>query len=105
MVQMPRGSSPQVRGKPIIMTRVNISHRLIPAGAGKTSSKELYHPRDMAHPRRCGENFETDTQLNYDFGSSPQVRGKPRRSGTGDHRERLIPAGAGKTAPQRSQTR
>ena len=51
-----RGSSPRVRGKRHIDTRVRVGGGLIPACAGKTSM--LVQPRDErgAHPRVCGEN-------------------------------------------------
>ena len=92
------GSSPQVRGKRSRRWVVSISHRLIPAGAGKTRLSCSITQVWTAHPRRCGEN-----QLMYGFaeditGSSPQVRGKLRRQSIPLPIVRLIPAGAGKTA-------
>ena len=50
------GSSPQVRGKLLSSVLMSWTMRLIPAGAGKTSTANAAVPGDTAHPRRCGEN-------------------------------------------------
>ena len=50
------GSSPQVRGKLSCVSWISNLCRLIPAGAGKTSSVSLIFLFLSAHPRRCGEN-------------------------------------------------
>ena len=92
------GSSPQVRGKPARITPAKKLARLIPAGAGKTSSMVNIYTSLSAHPRRCGENFTTDAWNNIVSGSSPQVRGKLVISSPFSMRVRLIPAGAGKTS-------
>ena len=91
------GSSPQVRGK---RTGVGCCYRfprLIPAGAGKTSTGGRPIPSIPAHPRRCGENLTKLHELTGNIGSSPQVRGKLCIVSETVCSIRLIPAGAGKT--------
>ena len=56
--------------------------------------------RKRDHPRRCGENYILNCEVEYLAGSPPQVRGKPRH-----RRERvpppwITPAGAGKTVAE-----
>ena len=50
------GSPPQVRGKHFFAQKRVDTHRITPAGAGKTKppSRNLTEYKD--HPRRCGEN-------------------------------------------------
>ena len=72
--------------------------RLIPAGAGKTAEKTGVFHTGTAHPRRCGENGESQIGDSASFGSSPQVRGKRLSARHAQPSGRLIPAGAGKTA-------
>ena len=91
------GSSPQVRGKPARITPAKKLARLIPAGAGKTSSMVNIYTSLSAHPRRCGENLRKLFLLRCATGSSPQVRGKHTVTLKRLRRARLIPAGAGKT--------
>ena len=50
------GSSPQVRGKPVLVYIAHRCERLIPAGAGKTFLSAMRAMCSPAHPRRCGEN-------------------------------------------------
>ena len=91
------GSSPQVRGKPLVPAGWENMSRLIPAGAGKTRTRARYQPYPPAHPRRCGENVLVRHKARLVTGSSPQVRGKRHYTATSRHQKRLIPAGAGKT--------
>ena len=70
---------------------------LIPACAGKTPLTELKHLLNEAHPRVCGENWETGKTEPFDPGSSPRVRGKRLRRGEVACINGLIPACAGKT--------
>ncbi len=69
------GSSPQVRGTPIIEFRESLRVRFIPAGAGNTPLIILFHPMPPVHPRRCGEHIESRIRVVSAAGSSPQVRG------------------------------
>ena len=93
------GSSPRGRGKQLQTARQARRRRLIPARAGKTASQSSSICRVSAHPRAGGENtFEVAT-LGAPPGSSPRGRGKPVRMAFKAAPGRLIPARAGKTAP------
>ena len=70
------GSSPQVRGKPLLRLSSLRLLRLIPAGAGKTADEGHSLRAAEAHPRRCGENGFSEKSYGGSHGSSPQVRGK-----------------------------
>ena len=92
-----RGSSPLTRGKHGRETLAFHPARLIPAHAGKTSSRLTLPSETRAHPRSRGENVARGDKVAGAFGSSPLTRGKlvcPRhvRPSAG-----LIPAHAGKT--------
>ena len=91
------GSSPQVRGKQGRSIQNLLASRLIPAGAGKTSSDIPVCFITSAHPRRCGENTAALAAEGIVLGSSPQVRGKHIARTVPRSSLRLIPAGAGKT--------
>ena len=96
-VALASGSSPQVRGKRWVDVNFSDTYRLIPAGAGKTSSRVASPASITAHPRRCGENATRTASVTRSAGSSPQVRGKPTVEQALKIAGRLIPAGAGKT--------
>ena len=49
------------------------------------------------HPRRCGENNPHFTIIARELGSPPQVRGKREEGIPVRVRQRITPAGAGKT--------
>ena len=92
------GSSPRVRGKLWNAVKDIFGNGLIPACAGKTPAACPGREQSQAHPRVCGENAESLRKGMRTVGSSPRVRGKPRRlTGRAPHRG-LIPACAGKTA-------
>ena len=92
------GSSPRMRGKRGNLGRQDLRRGLIPAHAGKTAAVRLRATRTAAHPRACGENSGRVPATKASEGSSPRMRGKPRRL-AGRRRPRgLIPAHAGKTA-------
>ena len=91
------GSSPQARG-----TRGQRRHRrdpgrLIPAGAGNTSSPPRWAPSSPAHPRRRGEHMRVFSSRHSVAGSSPQARGTQEWTQIVSGVARLIPAGAGNT--------
>ena len=91
------GSSPQVRGPRFHALSLKLGTRLIPAGAGTTTSGTMPGRPCQAHPRRCGDHEAEITRPGAETGSSPQVRGPqddPNNT-TGD--TGLIPAGAGTT--------
>ena len=91
------GSSPRVRGKPAMLVCLASSTGLIPARAGKTPRWTSTPPPRPAHPRACGENVPASGSPVTVPGSSPRVRGKPRRRAPIHEHRRLIPARAGKT--------
>ena len=91
------GSSPLTRGKLGAVVDELIDGRLIPAHAGKTSSKSRGTSKRRAHPRSRGENVALAEGVGPAMGSSPLTRGKPLLEDAADTGERLIPAHAGKT--------
>ena len=91
------GSSPRVRGKPPGWRPPCHNVGLIPACAGKTHGWRSSSPGSGAHPRVCGENRTSSNSPMAKRGSSPRVRGKPRRGHQRRGSARLIPARAGKT--------
>ena len=93
------GSSPRVRGKPPSLIGSCSSIRLIPACAGKTSTRRSGDTPARAHPRVCGENGPCHAHGLEHVGSSPRVRGKPDTATEWMRARGLIPACAGKTPP------
>ena len=91
------GSSPRVRGKRPPASRVHARPGLIPACAGKTSATFSAQTRTRAHPRVCGENFQSCVMSLPAAGSSPRVRGKLLVRARASGASGLIPACAGKT--------
>ncbi len=51
------GSSPRVRGTPVISTGLPADARFIPAGAGNTIYRDISELRALVHPRGCGEHL------------------------------------------------
>ena len=91
------GTSPRMRGKPILPPRGSNSTGNIPAHAGKTSCPMLSCSRPREHPRACGENtFLEAASVLYD-GTSPRMRGKRAHRTARNYSNRNIPAHAGKT--------
>ena len=70
---------------------------LIPAHAGKTEATEGGEVHAEAHPRACGENWDSFTEFTIDQGSYPRMRGKLERWHDAGNEPGLIPAHAGKT--------
>ena len=93
-----RGSSPLTRGKRSRQHRSLFMARLIPAHAGKTHSPDGLASLTRAHPRSRGEKSPLHLTPSEVQGSSPLTRGKLAGAQRRGHRERLIPAHAGKTA-------
>ena len=94
---MPLGSPPQVRGKHSFKSSINAWIRITPAGAGKTPTANLNRCMQEDHPRRCGENVPRIAKEVAESGSPPQVRGKREEGIPVRVRQRITPAGAGKT--------
>ena len=92
-----RGSSPLTRGKRTLIPPHVMTLGLIPAHAGKTGSCGPWGRERTAHPRSRGENKSLTASSRVRIGSSPLTRGKRFHDRRCGHRNRLIPAHAGKT--------
>ena len=73
-----RGTSPRMRGKPMIEHGRRAGARNIPAYAGKTGHGTSAEPRSEEHPRVCGENCQGRPLLKQRVGTSPRMRGKQK---------------------------
>ena len=91
------GSSPRGRGKPAQAINDTTAPGLIPARAGKTAPSRANAARSWAHPRAGGENTGTPRTRSFSSGSSPRGRGKRELTVYEYNLEGLIPARAGKT--------
>ncbi len=91
------GSSPRVRGTRFQRPPLTHRSRFIPAGAGNTPHSRRRERRSPVHPRGCGEHEARDVSAVPSSGSSPRVRGTPRRTVAALRSRRFIPAGAGNT--------
>ena len=92
------GSSPRVRGRPVVGRRQVQHGGLIPAGAGQTTSLGLISPFTWAHPRGCGADVAVVGDEAAEAGSSPRVRGRRADIVGVAVVVGLIPAGAGQTS-------
>ena len=99
------GSSPHARGKHVVRTGDQDTHRLIPACAGKTPVISPHLHLWPAHPRMRGENIPVRWLSARPVGSSPHARGKPTANPEHSAQVRLIPACAGKTVRNASRER
>ena len=93
----PMGSSPLTRGKRRHGLFARVRERLIPAHAGKTTSREPNRADTWAHPRSRGENVLAAPMIVLIWGSSPLTRGKRPKANRLANDLGLIPAHAGKT--------
>ena len=91
------GSSPLARGRPLPCIMRSWYTRLIPAGAGQTSSDSSTTPSPAAHPRWRGADCGERDVRQRGQGSSPLARGRQNLAIDRRGRRRLIPAGAGQT--------
>ena len=74
------GSSPRMRGTLADDGEPCFTPGIIPAYAGNTGSRSTMPPTFWDHPRVCGEHpFAAGVRLRK-WGSSPRMRGTPRRS-------------------------
>ena len=74
------GSSPHVRGAPVVHGLLEGLGGIIPACAGSTTppAQDRHATRD--HPRMCGEHIQRVLRRIAEQGSSPHVRGARSRS-------------------------
>ena len=91
------GSSPRVRGSPVVVRRDIPARGIIPAGAGLTRSGRRPHRHHRDHPRGCGAHISHRVIMFYLRGSSPRVRGSRRAGIPSRSPHGIIPAGAGLT--------
>ena len=91
------GTSPRMRGKHLVSSNGIHVLRNIPAYAGKTSTNSPHARLNREHPRVCGENKVFKGLSLGKKGTSPRMRGKPKRQPQITDRVRNIPAYAGKT--------
>ena len=99
------GSSPRVRGTPVVFAAARAEHGIIPACAGNTTSPYAYVECSWDHPRVCGEHAVVRFRVNVPPGSSPRVRGTLVDGDFMQAEHGIIPACAGNTsAPTSSLT-
>ena len=91
------GSSPRVRGLPKPLFGPAEIVRIIPARAGFTPDPQAQALTPRDHPRACGVYARVHPQIFRRLGSSPRVRGLPRRSAMIPFWGGIIPARAGFT--------
>ena len=96
------GSSPQMRGARGIDVAGPLRDRIIPADAGSTFRPGSPVSCRPDHPRRCGEHRLGLPEISPRGGSSPQMRGAPRRAKSWFSPVRIIPADAGSTTTRRT---
>ena len=92
------GSSPRLRGTPLICPNRTAPGRFIPAPAGNTPGQPCRLRTAPVHPRACGEHVLTKSLALNRAGSSPRLRGTLKASGVKPVERRFIPAPAGNTA-------
>ena len=100
-----RGLSPQARGKPELLEKLQAPRGPIPAGTGETKPGVSGRGFMRAYPRRHGGN---QNALGMPFriaGLSPQARGKHPCTAFEIHFVRPIPAGTGETTQKRIDLR
>ena len=94
------GSSPRVRGTPIVVFPTPLLPRFIPACTGNALLLRNWHNLTSVHPRVYGERIGDVSQNVEADGSSPRVRGTRNVSGTALERFRFIPACTGNASLQ-----
>ena len=92
-----QGSSPRLRGTPSQRYRFCVLRWIIPALAGNTPLPASRTRRGRDHPRACGEHAEWGFSRSPSAGSSPRLRGTPRRGAQEPRVRGIIPALAGNT--------
>ena len=92
------GSSPRMRGTHRRGTRSETAQGIIPAYAGNTSQCAALRALLRDHPRVCGEHWLPSCSRLSNWGSSPRMRGTPKRTPPPPRPPRIIPAYAGNTS-------
>ena len=91
------GSSPRMRGTPMVVCRSCWLCGIIPAHAGNTSVGEDVESAIGDHPRACGEHWMCNNHARSGMGSSPRMRGTRDRVPASTGVVGIIPAHAGNT--------
>ena len=91
------GSSPRMRGAPVLAFIFWRVCGIIPADAGSTPITCEKSALTWDHPRGCGEHGCGPDELDSDEGSSPRMRGAHMRERRWKWPMRIIPADAGST--------
>ena len=97
MLPSPPGSSPRLRGTRPPEQRRRARDGIIPASAGSTRARARSTSTLGDHPRVCGEHSRIPIRPSLTLGSSPRLRGAPKRRGHRDRVRGIIPASAGST--------
>ena len=92
------GSSPRVRGTELLLRRLALRLRFIPACAGNSPPYVRKVCGQAVHPRVCGEQRSLRTVKVLKTGSSPRVRGTDFGNIYLHNRFRFIPACAGNSS-------
>ena len=95
-VQTP-GSSPRMRVALRCLFVGLAASGIIPADAGSTTTAQLGRARWQDHPRGCGEHIIFREVTRPVRGSSPRMRGAPKRHSQPRLWRGIIPADAGST--------
>ena len=91
------GSSPHMRGTQLCWFAHAPMAGIIPAYAGNTVPLRSIHSAYWDHPRICGEHKMNPTTFSGSTGSSPHMRGTPKRAKRSAVSNGIIPAYAGNT--------
>ena len=91
------GSSPRMRGAPVLLYESGKVDGIIPAYAGSTPPLAYTNICRWDHPRVCGEHSPRTGSASKRLGSSPRMRGAQRALGKETVHARIIPAYAGST--------
>ena len=99
------GSSPLARGTLLLLRRLLLRRRFIPARAGNTRRSPARSACSAVHPRSRGEHGGVVAGTAVKAGSSPLARGTHSRVHRKHRRSRFIPARAGNTGTGRRRRR
>ena len=91
------GSSPRMRGSPVMVLCMQLLTGIIPAHAGLTPGAICYACAPWDHPRACGAHLMSNKQKKVVKGSSPRMRGSLTVVVAAAYDEGIIPAHAGLT--------
>ena len=98
MVHLSWGSSPRMRGTPVVPPRRASPNGIIPAYAGNTLSNHACTSAGGDHPRVCGEHLCLGVLFCANTGSSPRMRGTLDLVHPVVKTQGIIPAYAGNTS-------